>query len=225
MVTETSQHPESLTESLEKVADRIHDRGAIKFGAFKLKLHEKNPDAPLSPIYITLRKPEIGGPLTDEDVEAIGRELYAIVKKKKILFDLVAGIPRAGEPLAEVVSRLSGRPLLKLGKKIEWDTRKIDSIISGEYRSGQLVLLVDDLITQADTKKEAIGVCEDAKLIVAGVTVLVDREQGGSEELKEAGYNLHAAFSLSVLLDYYVRVGRIDQARRDEVMVYITANR
>jgi len=30
-----------LTKSQEQVADRIHDRGAIKFGAFKLKLHEK----------------------------------------------------------------------------------------------------------------------------------------------------------------------------------------
>ena len=132
-----------LTDSQGQLADVIYDRGAIKFGAFRLKLHEKNPDAPLSPIYITLRRPP-DGPLTDEDIEAIGQELYALVTKKKVLFDFVAGIPRAGEPIAEVVSRLSRRPLLKLGKKIEGDTRKIDSIISGEYRPGQLVLLVTD---------------------------------------------------------------------------------
>ena len=138
---------------------------------------------------------------------------------------MVAGIPRAGEPLAEVVSRLSRRPLIKLGKKIEGDTRKIDSIVSGEYRPGQLVLLVDDLITQADTKKEAIGVCENGKLVVAGVVVLVDREQGGSEDLGKAGYTLYAAFLLSILLGYYVQVGKINQAKRDEVMSYIAANR
>jgi len=154
---------------------------------------KKKPDAPLSPIYITLRRPP-DGPLTDEDIEAIGQELYALVARKKVLFDFVAGIPRAGEPIAEVVSRLSGRPLLKLGKKIEGDIRKIDSITSGEYRSGQLVLLVDDLITQADTKKEAIGVCEKAELIVAGVVVLVDREQGGSEDLGNAGLQLTYCF-------------------------------
>ncbi len=33
------------------VADIILERGAFKFGAFKLKLHEKNPNAPLSPFY------------------------------------------------------------------------------------------------------------------------------------------------------------------------------
>jgi len=216
---------ERLTQSQKQLAERILNRKAIKFGAFKLKLHEKNPNAPLSPIYISLRKPEIEGPLTDEDIEVIGQELYTMVKKKKILFDLVAGIPRAGELIAKVVSRLSGRPLLKLGKKIEGDTRNINSILSGEYQAGQLVLIIDDLITQADTKKEAIGVCEEAGLIVVGVAVLIDREQGGSEELKEAGYDLYAVFALSVLLDYYVSVNRISQARRDEVMDYIAANR
>jgi len=137
----------------------------------------------------------------------------------------VAGIPRAGEPLAKVVSRLSGRPLLKLGKKIEGDTRKIDSLLSRKYQAGQLVLIIDDLITQADTKKEAIGVCEEAGLIVVGVAVLIDREQGGSEELKEGGYNVYSVFLLSALLDYYVSVNRISQARRDEVIDYIAANR
>lgn len=214
-----------LTDSQGQLADVIYDLGAIKFGAFKLKLHEKNPDAPLSPIYITLRTPEHGGPLTPDAVEMIGQELYALVMEKKLLFDFVAGIPRAGDPIAEVVSRLSRRPLLKLGKKIEGDSRKIDSIISGEHRPGQLVLLVDDLITQADTKKEAIGVCEEDKLVVAGVAVLVDREQGGSEELKEAGYALYAAFPLSVLLDWYVGANKISQAKREEVMNYIVANR
>jgi len=215
---------EGLTNSQKQVANRIYDREAVKFGAFELKLHEKNPDAPLSPIYITLRKPP-GGPLTNVDVEMIGQELYAQVKKRKVLFDVVAGIPRAGEPLAEVVARLSRRPMLKLGKKVEGDKRKIDSIVSGEYRPGQLVLLVDDLITQADTKKEAIGVCENAQLTVAGVVVLVDREQGGSEDLGNAGYALHTVLPLSVLLDYYVEVGKIDSVKRDEVMKYITANR
>jgi hypothetical protein len=81
-----------LTNSQGQLADIIYGRGAIKFGAFKLKLHEKHPDAPLSPIYITLRKPP-DGPLRDEDIEAIGQELHALVMKKKVLFDFVAGIP------------------------------------------------------------------------------------------------------------------------------------
>jgi len=214
-----------LTKEQAILADRLFDRGAIKFGAFKLKLHEKNPDAPLSPIYITLRTPENGGPLINADVTAIGQELFRVAERNGVEFDLITGIPRAGEPFAAVVSQLSGKPLLKLGKKIEADRRKIDSIISGECRSGQRVLLIDDLVTQADTKKEAIKVCEEAGLTAVAVIVLVDRQQGGTEELKVAGYNLYAAFSLSVLLDRYVEIGVIDQAKREETMAYIAANR
>jgi len=215
---------EELTKEQRYLANRLFGRGAIQFGAFLLKLHEKNPDAPLSPFYITLRRSP-DGPLTIDDVEAIGQELFKMVKKAAIEFDLIAGIPRAGEPFAQVVSGLSGKPLIRLGKKIERDRRKIDSVIEGEYLPGQRVFVIDDLITQADTKKEAIGVCEGAKLIVAGVAVLVDREQGGLEELREAGYNVYAAFPISVLLEHYVTAGKISRTKYDEVMAYIAANR
>ena len=207
------------------VADGIFHAGAVKFGAFPLKLHEKNPDAPLSPIYFTLRVPDNGGPLFPANVEMIGRAIYNLVRKNEAFFDVVAGIPRAGEPFANVIARLSGRPLLRLGKREEGGTRKIDSVVSGEYQPGQSVLLVDDLITQADTKKEAIAVCEEAGLVVAAIAVLIDREQGGSEELREAGYSLYAVFPLFELLDYYVEARLLAPEKRDEVREYVTSNR
>ncbi len=39
-----------LTETQRAFADALLETGAVKFGAFRLKLHEKQPDAPLSPI-------------------------------------------------------------------------------------------------------------------------------------------------------------------------------
>jgi hypothetical protein len=44
-----------LVKNREQLAVELLNIGAIKFGNFRLKLHEKNPDAPLSPIYIDLR--------------------------------------------------------------------------------------------------------------------------------------------------------------------------
>jgi len=210
----------------EVLALKLLNAGVVKFGAFKLKLHETQPEAPLSPIYINLRTPDNkDGPLTVDLVENIGWQLFNITNKERIEFDLVAGIPRAGEPFAEVVSRWSGKPLIKLGKKVEGDKRKIDAIVSGRYQSGQRILLVDDLITQADTKKEAINVCRGAGLDVVGVVVLLDREQGGSEELKKMGYDLFSAFTLTALLDYYVLMREIEPALRLQVMNYLANNR
>lgn len=209
-----------LYKSKEYLLDMIYDRGSVKFGAFKLKLHEEDPEAPLSPIYINLRKSP-DGPLKDEDIEAIGQEIYKFVKDKEIDFDLVVGIPKAGDPIAKVVAQLSGKPLLKLNKKTEGDKRRIDSIANGgDYQKGQRVLIVDDLITQADTKKEAIDICEQSGLTVSAVTVLLDREQGGAKDLQNA-YNLLAVFLLTDLLQQYILTEKISQTKGYEVMAYI----
>jgi orotate phosphoribosyltransferase len=51
---------------------------------------------------------------------------------------------------------------------------------------------------------------------VRDVVVLVDRQQGGREELAARGITLHAVLTVSDLLDSLVRHGRItDAVRRD----------
>ncbi len=39
----------------ERLATALAEAGAVKFGAFRLKLHQERPDAPLAPLYIDLR--------------------------------------------------------------------------------------------------------------------------------------------------------------------------
>ena len=53
--------------------------------------------------------------------------------------------------------------------------------------------------------------------------VLVDRDQGGADQLKKAGYNLHSALKLTELLDYYLELGRISDEKYKEVLSYIKA--
>jgi len=49
------------------------------------------------------------------------------------------------------------------------------------------------------------------------VVVLVDREQGGRQELASHGLALHAVLTLSELLDVLVRAGRISETVRRDV--------
>ncbi len=44
-----------MNKAQERLAERLFNEDVIKFGGFKLKLHEKNPEAPLSPIFFNLR--------------------------------------------------------------------------------------------------------------------------------------------------------------------------
>ncbi|MBU4015036.1 hypothetical protein KJ812_06085 [Patescibacteria group bacterium] len=77
-----------MNKMLIKTADMIFERGALKFGAFKLKLHEKNPAAAPSPFYMELRGRDHPkkGPLEAEDFNLIARCLLGIVLDNYLFF-------------------------------------------------------------------------------------------------------------------------------------------
>ena len=79
------------------------------------------------------------------------------------------------------------------------------------------------MITGANSKFESIKTLEDHGLVVKDVVVLVDREQGGADQLKKARYSLHSALKLTELLDYYLERGRISDEKYKEVLSYIKA--
>jgi hypothetical protein len=56
---------------------------------------------------------------------------------------------------------------------------------------------------------------------VREVAVLVDCEQGDAEQLAAAGYRLHAAVTLSQLLDHWRATGGIDEATFERVQNHL----
>ena len=210
------------------VADMIFAREAFKFGAFKLKLHEKNPDAPLSPFYISLRtkgNPTTPGPLTEADCDLIAYAMWGSVQQNKLSFQAIAGIPYAGDPIIEAIERMVPEPrgfrIIKLSKEATEDKRKIVPLPGFDYRQGEKVLVLDDLVTKADSKIEAIRAIESEGSVVKDLVVLVDRQQGGQNQLKEAGYNLISCFTIRKLLDYYKAIGKISGQKYMECVSYI----
>jgi len=211
----------------EQVALSIFHLGAVKFGAFRLKLHVKNPDAPLSPMYLNLRTPANPnpGPLTPDVVGMITVLMGALTRGLE--YNLVCGVPNAGDPFAEAFyaleqDKLSG--LLRLSKTEAQGQRFVSGIAQGKFSKGETVLLLDELITNAESKFEAIQVLEADGLIVKDVIVLVDREQGGEAELAAKGYRLHSAFTLRWLVNFYAVQGLISMSMLDEVLNYLDHN-
>ena len=207
----------------------IMEKGVLQFGAFKLKLHEKYPDAPLAPFYLNLRtadnpKP---GPLGESDCELIAHCLMGLVSEHDLFFGAIAGIPNAGDPFVEAIKRIKPEPrgfrIIKLAKEEKDGKRKIVPAAGFDYRSGETVLLLDDLITQADSKFEAIQAVESAGSIVRDVIVLIDRQQGGVCELKKRGYNLFSVFKITDLFQYYFQSGMITDKQHDDCVAYLFA--
>ncbi|MEK7202246.1 MAG: hypothetical protein AAB669_01820 [Patescibacteria group bacterium] len=221
-----------FTPVQEELALQLFDIGAVKFGAFELKLHETQPDAPLSPIYFNLRTPDNPkpGPLIPAVMELIGRVMYGEESRVRLgaSYEYIAGIPNAGDPFARAFCEASPwgirRDQLRYFEKAhDGEMRQIGQLI-GVVRSGCDVLLIDDLLTKADTKLEAMQSVRATGAKVYGVLVLIDREQGGKKQLEKAWCPSHAIYKLSDLLDLYYDRGRISLATADEILDYIKAN-
>lgn len=213
------QHPEGLTVRQEELANALFNIGAIKFGAFRPKLHEKNPDAPLSPYYVDLRVLPRHPVWLEETAE-----IFADLAENAQSYDACLGIPDAANPLATAFALRTVTPQIYM-RKAEKTGHGIGGLFMTPFEPGERVLLIDDLVTKADSKLETIAVLKDAGLEVSDVAVLVDREQGGAKQLADAGYKLLAVFRFSQLLDFYHRTGKIDSDKYQEAKAYLAASR
>jgi uridine monophosphate synthetase len=199
------------------IADDLCDIGCVRFGQFKLK------SGLISPIYIDLRL-LVSHPLV---MRRVAQAMTALIREEPedaplITFDRLAAIPYAGLPIGVAVALETGFPLIYPRKEAkDYGTAKV---IEGEYKSGETALLVDDLITKGTSKIESLKPLTDAGLKVQDVLVLIDREQGGRDELAAYGVKLHAVFTLTEILDALVASGRLDLAQHDEVLAWIKAN-
>lgn len=216
----------SIEEEKRLLARSLWEQGAIKFGEFRLKLHEKFPNAPLSPIFLNLRTPDNPKPgtLTADDVVRATWLMYAYVENnEKVYFDFVAGIPNAGTPFAQSMTGMAGVQALQLGKVVQGDSRRIGDVTDDvAFEDGEEVLVIDDLITHADSKREAFESIQKAGLRVSALVVLVDREQGGADEVAQMGIPFISVFTLTELLDRYVQEGFLTDESRIQIREKLT---
>jgi len=185
-------------------------------GEFVLKSHEKKPDDPLSPFYINLRN------LPSPVLIKVAGVIAEATQTQRVQADFCTGIPDAGEPIARAFSEVAGIHYRKLFIKATSDSgRRIiasDEVFRG--RSGKL-LIIDDLITAADTKWETINRAQFLNYSIAGIAVLVDRQQGGRDQLESKGYRLFAPLPISRVFAYYYQKDMIDEAIYVSCMKYL----
>lgn len=189
----------------------LHKIGAIKFGEFTLKSGLK------SPIYIDLRVLASHPRVLRQAANAFGEKL------SKLKCDCVAGVPYAALPIATAISLKTGIPMVYARKEVkEYGTKRA---VEGVFKSGDRCAVIDDLITTGDSKIENIVPLSNAGLKIKDIIVLIDRQQGGKEFLKEKGYRLHSIFTISWMLRVLLGAEKIDRGRFGEVMKYIRSNK
>lgn len=187
--------PARLSLSAAHLADGLLEAGCIKFGKFTLKSGLE------SPIYIDLRHLVSYPSLLAEAAVAYTGIL------RELSFDRLAGLPYAALPIATAISLQTGWPMVYPRKETKTYGTRLE--IEGVFAPGERVIVIDDLTTTGGSKFEAIHKLTAAGLQVRDVVVLIDRQSGAAESLAQAGYRLHAVFSLAQLLDHWEAANKV----------------
>jgi uridine monophosphate synthetase len=221
---EKRKNPEGMTLKQEEFCHQLLDIEAVKFGNFKLKLHDIHPEAPLSPIYVDER---VLRRFLEAKYSAL--DMYQELMQD-MEFDLLADVPTSITPIVSSLSDRLGIGMItpRTDSKSHGTGAKIDGL--QDYDKGKEAALFDDVITTGTSLFEALDILGSQGVKVKHVFLGVDREQGGKKKLEEKGYVVHVGLTMTQVLDYALRIGKIsnetlkDTKQRLEVLnTYIKA--
>ncbi len=133
----------------------------------------------------------------------LGRLFLDLLRDEAI--EGVGGMTLGADPLVSAVSVLSqeaGRPLPAFIVRKQSKGHGTDQYVEGlaNFRPGARVALLEDVVTTAGTLLKTIERVRNAGLTVVAVLCVLDREEGGRENLANAGYALKSIFTRKALL-------------------------
>jgi orotate phosphoribosyltransferase len=107
----------------------------------------------------------------------------------------LAGPVLGAVALAASASLASGLPFLIVRKEAKgYGT---DNRLEGGFEPGELVCLVEDVVTSGGAAVEAVKALREAGLRCNSAVCVVDREEGGVDSLARQAVRLHALFGAS----------------------------
>jgi orotate phosphoribosyltransferase len=165
------------------ITSLIEESGAIKHGKFKLS------NGSLTDYYIDKyhfeTQPEI--------LDAIVTEIASMLEGSDV--DMIAGPELGAVPLVTAVSLQTGIPavFIRKGEKHYGTQARVE----GTLEKGQRVAIVEDVTTTGNTILESASVVEEIGGLPERLIVVVDRNEGAIENVREAGHEL----------EYLVQIG------------------
>ena len=118
-------------------------------------------------------------------------------------YDAFAGPVIGADPIIGALLSLSaGRGVEKEGLLVRKEAKGHGTKrqIEGNITEGMKVLILEDVVTTGGSLLKAADAVVKEGGTIAGIHVLVDREEGAAEKIAEAGYEFSSLFKVSELL-------------------------
>ena len=136
-----------------------------------------------------------------EILRALGVRLADATREHEPEAVRLAGPALGAVALAASAAMASDLPFIIVrGETKEYGTAKR---IEGPFEPGELVCLLEDVVTSGGALAEAVSALRDEGLVVRNAVCVVDREEGGSDTLARLGVRLRALFRASELLEMH----------------------
>jgi len=117
--------------------------------------------------------------------------------------EAVGGLTLGADPISYAISFASAgsdHPLRAFTVRKDVKTHGTGKQVEGPLKPGDRVAVIEDVITTGRSALRAIDAIQKAGGVVIGVLALIDREEGGRQELEKAGFPVVALVKASQII-------------------------
>ncbi|MBI5846378.1 MAG: orotate phosphoribosyltransferase [Nitrospirae bacterium] len=142
--------------------------------------------------------------LHPEGMYLIGQIIFDMIKESGIKG--IGGLTLGADPIANAVaytSYLKKSPIEAFVCRKSAKAHGTMQWIEGNIAAGDKVIIVDDVITTGKSTIEAITKAKDGGLDVVKVIALVDRQEGGKENIEDLGYKVDTVVTRDEVMELY----------------------
>jgi len=177
---------ERLYQLIKERSLKVADKPIFKLSSGKL-----------SPYYLDLKRVT----LDPEGGYLIGNLMFKMVKPFGI--SALGGLTLGADPIAYATALISYQkeePIKPFVVRKEPKGHGTKRQIEGNVEPGERVVVVEDVVTTAASSLKAVKACREYGLKVVAVCAIVDRNEGGRENLAKEGLKLYSLFTIEDFL-------------------------
>ena len=138
----------------------------------------------------------------------IKEQFAALIREKYPQAEVIAGVATGAIAQGVLVAQELGLPFIYVRSSAK--SHGLENLIEGEYKAGQKVVVIEDLISTGGSSLQAVEALRDAECEVLGmVAIFTYGFQKAEDNFKNASCELTTLSNYNAMIDLAVKVGYV----------------